>query len=74
MRWETNASNGVTCVEFDRKDVEMNKLAVCTLESRFRIFDVRTQHAEEGFAHVAEKAHKATVWLARFLPQNRARG
>ena len=30
-----------------------------------------TQHAEEGFAHVAEKAHKATVWLARFLPQNR---
>ena len=71
MRWETNASNGVTCVEFDRKDVEMNKLAVCTLESRFRIFDVRTQHAEEGFAHVAEKAHKATVWLARFLPQNR---
>jgi len=45
MRWETNASNGVTCVEFDRKDVEMNKLAVCTLESRFRIFDVRTQHA-----------------------------
>ena len=71
MRWETNASNGVTCVEFDRKDVEMNELAVCTLESRFRIFDVRTQHAEEGFAHVAEKAHKATVWLARFLPQNR---
>ena len=71
MRWETNASNGVTCVEFDRKDIEMNKLCVTTLESRFRVFDLRTQHAEDGFAHCTEKAHKATVWLARHLPQNR---
>ena len=48
MRWETNVNNGVTSVEFDRKDIEMNKLAVTTLESKFRIFDMRTQHAEEG--------------------------
>jgi WD repeat-containing protein 92 len=26
VRWETNVSNAVTCVEFDRKDIEMNKL------------------------------------------------
>ena len=58
-------------VQFDRKDVEMNKCAVTTLESRFRVFDLRTQHAEEGFASVAERAHKATVWLARHVPQNR---
>lgn len=42
-----------------------------TLESKFRVFDMRTQHADEGFAHVAVKAHKATVWIARHLPQNR---
>lgn len=71
MRWETNVSNGVTCVEFDRADVGMNKLVVTTLESKFRVFDVRTQHAERGFPHVAVKAHKATVWVARHLPQNR---
>uniref|UniRef100_A0A7S3K1G1 WD repeat-containing protein 92 n=1 Tax=Aureoumbra lagunensis TaxID=44058 RepID=A0A7S3K1G1_9STRA len=71
MRWETNANNGVTCVQFDRPDIEMNKLVVTTLESRFRVFDMRTQHAEDGFVHVTEKAHKATVWLARHLPQNR---
>ena len=71
MRWETNLGNGITSVQFDRKDVEMNKCVVTTLESRFRIFDLRTQHAEEGFASVTERAHKATVWLSRHTPQNR---
>ena len=42
---------------------------ISTLESRFRIFDVRTQHAEEGFASVTERAHKATVWLSRHTPR-----
>lgn len=42
-----------------------------TLESKFRTYDMRTQHPETGFAHLSEKAHKSTVWLARHLPQNR---
>eukprot|EP01041_Mallomonas_annulata_P011138 gene11138-23278_t len=71
IRFETNVANGVTCVEFDRKDIEMNKLAVTTLESKFRIFDMRTQHPSGGFSCLSEKAHKATVWCARHLPQNR---
>ena len=41
IRYETNVANGVTSVEFDRKDIEMNKLAVTTLESKFRVFDKR---------------------------------
>jgi len=71
IRYETNVANGVTCVEFDRKDIEMNKLAVTTLESKFRIFDMRTQHPTGGFTCLSEKAHKSTVWCARHLPQNR---
>jgi WD40 repeat protein len=71
VRWETNVSNGVVGLEFDRRDIEMNKMAVATLESKFRIYDLRTQHPEEGFAHMSEKAHKATVWMGRHLPQNR---
>jgi len=42
-----------------------------TLDSRFRVFDMRTQHPTRGFAHVSERAHKATVWTARHLPQAR---
>lgn len=71
VRWETNMGNGVTCVEFDRKDIEMNKLIATSLESKFRLYDVRTQHPTDGFAHCIERAHKATVWLAKHLPQNR---
>ena len=36
VRWEGNVNNGACWVEFDRKNIEMNKLMVCTLESRFR--------------------------------------
>ena len=71
MRWETNLSNGVTGLEFDRKDIEMNKLVATTLESKYRVYDMRTQHQEEGFSYLTEKAHKATIWMAKHLPQNR---
>lgn len=64
-------------LEFDRKDIQMNKLVCTTLESRsgslliwiwfhalhctdcgacrFRVFDLRTQHPEQGFASLTEK-------------------
>ena len=71
VRWEANVGNGVVGLEFDRKDIEMNKLLTATLESKFRIYDVRTQHKEDGFAHLSEKAHKSTVWMGKHLPQNR---
>lgn len=71
LRWETNINNGVCCVEFDRKDISMNKLVATTLEGKFHVWDMRTHHPTSGFASVSEKAHKSTVWLARHLPQNR---
>lgn len=72
LRWETNAKNGVCCVEFDRKDIPMNKLVATTLESKFSVYDLRTQHPTKGFAALTEKALKAhTLWCVRHLPQNR---
>ena len=71
MRWETNVSNGVCGVEFDRKDIEMNKLVVTTLESRYRLYDMRTEHPVGGFSFLSQEAHQSTVWAVRHLPQNR---
>ncbi|XP_069673534.1 dynein axonemal assembly factor 10 [Periplaneta americana] len=71
LRWETNVKNGVCGIEFDRKDIPMNKMIATTLESKFCVFDVRTQHSKKGFAYLTEKAHKSTIWLGRHLPQNR---
>jgi hypothetical protein len=42
-------------LEFDRKDIEMNKLVATTLESKIHVFDMKTQHPEKGFASVVEK-------------------
>jgi dynein axonemal assembly factor 10 len=36
-----------------------------------RVYDVRTQHPELGFAYTSINAHKSTVWQARHMPQNR---
>ncbi|EOA97310.1 WD repeat-containing protein 92, partial [Anas platyrhynchos] len=71
LRWETNIKNGVCSLEFDRKDVNMNKLVATSLEGKFHVFDMRTQHPTKGFASVSEKAHKSTIWQVRHLPQNR---
>lgn len=35
------------------------------------MFDMRTRHPVEGYAHTTERAHKATVWMAKHVPQNR---
>lgn len=71
QKWETNLKNGICSIEFDRKDINMNKLAVTTLESKIHVFDLRTLHPELGFAGLSEVAHNSTVWGAKFLPQNR---
>jgi hypothetical protein len=42
-------------LEFDRKDIAMNKLVATTLESKIHVFDMKTQHNEKGFASVVEK-------------------
>lgn len=71
LRWETNVANGVCGLQFDRKDIAMNKLVVSTLESRYRLYDMRTQHPVHGFSFLSQEAHQSTVWGVSHLPQNR---
>ncbi|XP_008561772.1 PREDICTED: WD repeat-containing protein 92 [Galeopterus variegatus] len=68
LRWETNIKNGVCSLEFDRKDISsldcdrkdisVNKLVATSLEGKFHVFDMRTQHPTKGFASVSEKVNK----------------
>ncbi|MGH0186389.1 UNVERIFIED_CONTAM: hypothetical protein FKN15_021433 [Acipenser sinensis] len=52
----------VCCVEFDRKDINMNKLVATSLEGKLHVFDMRTQHPTKGFASVSEKGE---TWTGR---------
>lgn len=42
-------------MEFDRKNINMNKLVATSLEGKLHTFDLRTQHPTKGFASVSEK-------------------
>ena len=48
-------------VEFDRKDINMNKLVVSCLEGKYHVFDLRTQHPTKGFAQLTEKVSSPAV-------------
>jgi len=41
------------------------------LDSKFTVFDLRTQHKDNGFASVTTVSHKSTIWVGAHLPQNR---
>jgi len=71
IKWEVNVGNGICSIEFDRKDIEMNKMVVTTLEAKFKVFDLRTFHSKLGFASLTQQAHESTVWVGKHLPQNR---
>ncbi|TGZ62210.1 hypothetical protein CRM22_007546 [Opisthorchis felineus] len=71
VRWETNVKNGVCSLQFDRKDIQMNKLVATTLEGKIHVWDMRTQHPKKGFASLTEKTQGSTIWQVRHLPQQR---
>lgn len=50
MKWESKVSHGICSMEFDRKDIDMNKLLVTTLEGQFHVYDLRTFNEKAGFA------------------------
>jgi len=60
LRFETNVSNGVCGVEFDRNDIEMNKLVLTTLESRYRLYDMRTHHPVQGYSFLSQAEGEET--------------
>ena len=45
----------VCSIEFDRKDIPMNKVVATTLEAKLSVYDLRTQHPTKGFASLTEK-------------------
>ncbi|GCC33985.1 dynein axonemal assembly factor 10-like isoform X1 [Chiloscyllium punctatum] len=71
VRWETNVKSGVCCVEFDGKDISLNKLVATTLEGRVHVFNMQKYHRNSGFTCRSEKPYKFTAWAVRHLPQNR---
>ena len=83
LYFECNVRNGICSLQFDRNNIKANKLVITTLESQFRIYDMKTKHIAEGFAYLnvdtkinndmdnEKKKQGTTIWNVRHLPQNR---
>eukprot|EP01086_Lenisia_limosa_P012498 TRINITY_DN40870_c0_g1_i1.p2 TRINITY_DN40870_c0_g1~~TRINITY_DN40870_c0_g1_i1.p2 ORF type:complete len:136 (-),score=12.16 TRINITY_DN40870_c0_g1_i1:60-467(-) len=49
----------------------MNKLAAGTLEGGMYVYDLKTQHPENGFSKLHQHVSKSTCYKVVHLPQNR---
>lgn len=62
-------------LQFDRRDIAMNKFVAACMHSRLCVYDARTQHSLHGFAGrtdaLAAPGKDATLWGAHHSPHNR---
>lgn len=72
LKWETNCGKGICSVEFDGKDIRMNKLAVTTLEGGLYVYDMRLEDPTKSVkGKSTDTSEKSTVWTVKHLPQSR---
>ena len=69
--WETNLKQGICSLEFDKREIQMDKLAVTTLDSKVIIFDMATYNPVTGYSSLIDSNHTSTIWGTKFLPQNK---
>ena len=71
LYWETNVGNGVCGLEWDRRDIQINKLAAVTLEGGLHVWDCSVLGKHGKMAEVKTKVGACTVWTVRHSPHNR---
>lgn len=67
---EFNLPDGICSLEFDRKDIKMNKLLATGLEDNISLFIMRNRSSYQ-YPTITERVHRSTVWCGKHLPQNR---
>ena len=71
LYWGTNVGNGVCGLEWDRRDIKINKLAAVTLEGGLHVWDCSVLSKEGKMAEVKSKVGSCTVWVGKHSPDNR---
>lgn len=72
VSWETNLKNGILSINFEKKEDKQNLMMVTTLEGKVFVFDMKTFHPEEGYAHTLykfEKKKNSSVWSGAFAKE-----
>lgn len=53
----------VMCFVDIKIDIPMNKLVATTLEARYQLYDMRTQHPTDGYAALNQKVPRFSIFF-----------
>ena len=73
LMYEENLKSGICSIEFDKKNIPMNKMVATTLDSKIYLFDLK--NLEKNSCLRCNKSiievNNTTIWGTKFLPQKR---
>lgn len=68
-----NFKSGICSIEFDKKNIPLNKMAATTLDSKIYLFDLKNLEKNNYLRcnKLIGEVNNTTIWGIKFLPQNR---
>ena len=71
--YRENFKSGICSIEFDKKNIPMNKMVATTLDSKIFLFDLKNLEKNNYLRcnKLIGEVNNATVWGTKFLPQKR---
>ena len=62
LKWKTNLKYGISSIEFDKKDIPINKMIATTFESKLHVFDLVSNNPDFEFESINDANHNSTIW------------
>lgn len=68
-----NVKSGIVSIEFDKKNIQFNKMVVSTLDSKIYLFDLKTLEKNNNLKYekLSYEVNNTTIWGTKFVPQKR---
>ena len=68
-----NFKNGIVSIEFDKKNISLNKMVATTLDSKIYLFDLKNLEKNNNSRcnKIVDEINNTTIWGTKFMPQKR---
>ena len=68
-----NFKGGICSIEFDKKNIPINKMVASTLDSKIYLFDLKNleKNNNSRCEKLSDEIYNTTIWGTKFIPQKR---
>ena len=68
-----NFKGGICSIEFDKKNISINKMVASTLDSKIYLFDLKNleNNNNSRCQKLSDEIYNTTIWGTKFIPQKR---